>query len=181
MGGYVAMLQQASDRPYAGLAILGTTNLWVNPLRLPPEFIDSAATAEGRSLLTEQIVAGMNDLYIEADRTPMAHWFNLDDVPPAVVAFDTKTTSTVVPRLCAAAGGVPGITKEEAGRIDVPVLLAYGEVDVSPAPRQEVAVFSSSPDVTVTVLARSGHCHNLASTRAVLWRRIASWCASVID
>jgi pimeloyl-ACP methyl ester carboxylesterase len=179
MGGYVGILQQASARSYAAQAILGTTNLWVEPLGLPSELVDAASTPAGRAAVMGEILAGMPERYLEPDRSPMLHWFHLDDVPPAVVEFDTATTATVVPRRCAAAASVPGVTRDEAALIDVPVFLAYGEIDVSPAPREEAAVFAASRDVTVYVLAHSAHCHNMASTRALIWDRMAAWCDAV--
>jgi pimeloyl-ACP methyl ester carboxylesterase len=179
MGGYVAMLQQAEHRTYSALAILGTTNQYVAPLGLPPEMIEAAATAEGRAAMVEQMRSAIPELYIDGDRTPLISWFHLSDVPAAVIERDTETTLTVVPRGCGAAGSVPGITADAAALVEVPVFLAYGEVDVSPAPHAEPAAFARSNDVTLYVLAGSGHCHNMAGTRHVLWDRLARWCAEI--
>jgi hypothetical protein len=46
-------------------------------------------------------------------------------------------------------------------------------------PRLEPAAYASSPDITIFVLPRSGHMHNFASTRHVLWRRIDAWVRGV--
>jgi pimeloyl-ACP methyl ester carboxylesterase len=175
MGGYLAMAQQATAASYVGLAILGTTNQAVAQLDLPPELVDAAATPEGRAALVEQMAAGMPEPYVTGDRAPLRSWFHLDDVPDEVIAADDAATLTVVPRRCAAASTVPGITADAAGMIDVPVLLAYGEVDVSPEPHAEPAFFSASPDVTLFLLPGSGHCHNLATTRHRLWSRLFAW------
>ena len=179
MGGYVAMFQQARHQSYAAVAILGTTSQHVAPLGLPDELIAAAATPEGRAALVEQTAAAIPDRYVEGPRTPMLSWFHLDDVPAAVVETDTSTTLTVVPRRCAAASSIPGIAVGAATEIAVPVFLAYGDVDVSPAPHAEPAFFSASHDVTLYVLEGSGHCHNMASTRRLLWDRLASWAETV--
>ena len=179
MGGYVAMLQQAAHRSYDALAILGTTNQHVAPLALPAEVIAGAATREGRTAIAEQIAAGIPDAYIDNSRGALLSWFHLDDVPRAVVDADLASTQTVVPRRCAANASVPGITAEAAGSIDVPVFLAYGDVDVSPAPHLEPGYFPQSPDVSLYVLAGSGHCHNMSNTRNVLWDRLLDWCDTV--
>ncbi len=179
MGGYVAMLQQAAHRSYAALAVLGTTNQALSPLLLPAELVEAAATADGRAAVLEQMLAAFPDRYVESSREPMRSWFHLGDVPDEVVAADDATTLTVVPRRCGAEATVPGVTADAAARIDVPVHLAYGELDVSPAPHAEPAFFPASGDVTLFVLAGSGHCHNMASTRGVLWDRLARWCAEV--
>ncbi len=52
-------------------------------------------------------------------------------------------------------------------------------VDVSPDPAPRPACYRSCPDITTLVLADSGHCHNMASTRYRLWRRLLDWTASV--
>ncbi len=175
MGGYVAMLAQQIDRTYLALAILGTTNQWVEPLGLPQELIDTAATRAGRDALVEQLARAMPEPYVEADRTPLLGWFHLADVPPEVIAQDIRTTSTVVPSRCAAQSSVPGIIRTEAAEITVPIFLGYGEVDVSPDPRREVEAFAGSDDITLYLLAGSGHCHNMASSRHRLWDRLAGW------
>ena len=179
MGGYVAMLQQAAHRSYGALAILGTTNQHVAPLGLPAEMIAAAATPEGRVAIAEQIAAGIPDAYIDNSRGALLSWFHLDDVPRAVVDADLATTQTVVPRRCAASASVPGITAEAAGGIDVPVFLAYGDIDVSPAPHLEPSYFTQSRDVSLYVLAGSGHCHNMANTRTLLWDRLLDWCDTI--
>jgi len=180
MGGYVAMLQQAASTSYVGLAVLGTTNQAVAALHLPEEVVRSAGTQEGRAALVDQVAAGIPDPYVAGDRSAMRSWFHLGDVPDDLVTADEATTLTVVPRRCAAATTVPGITVEAAATIAVPVLLAYGEVDVSPDPHAEPAFFPRSPDVTLYLLARSGHCHNLAGSRHRLWDRLLWWCETAV-
>ncbi|MEO8698200.1 MAG: alpha/beta hydrolase [Acidimicrobiales bacterium] len=180
MGGYVAMLQQAAAQSYAALAILGTTNQYVAPLALPEEVITAAATPEGRAALSAQIAAGITDPYISDARPALLSWFHLDDVPRAVIDADNATTETVVPRGCAATSSVPGITADAASTVAVPVLLAYGDVDVSPAPHLEPSFFTNSRDVSLYLLAGSAHCHNMANTRTRLWDRVLAWCETVL-
>lgn len=178
MGGYLAMRQQARHRSYSALAILGTTNHAVAPLSLPEEMIAAASTADGRRALVEAIAGSMPDPYLEPDRADMLSWFHLDDVPPAVRRADL-TTLTVIPRRVAAEGTVPGTCADDAATVDVPVLLAYGEVDVSADPRAEAACFPASDDLTVVVLRGSAHCHNTAGTRHRLWDRVLSWAGAL--
>jgi pimeloyl-ACP methyl ester carboxylesterase len=181
MGGYVAMVQQASHRSYDAVAILGTTNIHVAPLDLPEALREAAAGgAVVRRELVGQMLASFPERFVEPDRTPLIHWFHLADVDPEVLAADLATTATVVPRLAAAESTVPGITADAAAAIDVPVFLAYGEVDVSPAPHAEPAAFAASHDVTLLVLAGAGHCHHMAPVRTVLWDRLIGWWQSVL-
>jgi pimeloyl-ACP methyl ester carboxylesterase len=111
----------------------------------------------------------------EADRTPLLPWFHLADAPSGVIAEDVRTTSSVVPSRCAAQSSVPGMVRDEAGAIGVPIFLGYGEVDVSPDPRREVEAFAASHEITLYLLKGSAHCHNMASTRHLLWDRLAAW------
>jgi hypothetical protein len=59
------------------------------------------------------------------------------------------------------------------------VLIGYGAVDVSPDPRAEAPLYRNSPDITTVILAASAHCHNMASSRHRLWRRLLTWTATV--
>jgi pimeloyl-ACP methyl ester carboxylesterase len=179
MGGYVAMVQQATHGSYAALAVLGTTNGAVGPLDLPEELVTAAGSREGRTALIDQVAGAMPDLYIEGDRSALQPWFHLDDVPQDVVERDLASTLTVVPRRAAAASSVPYVTAAEAAEIAVPVFLAYGEVDVSINPHAEPGAFRNSRDVTLFVLPGSGHCHNMAGSRQLLWDRLARWCETV--
>jgi len=74
---------------------------------------------------------------------------------------------------------IPGVVADHAARIDVPVLIGYGAADVSPNPRAEAALYCRSPDITTVVLPDSAHCHNMASSRRRLWRRVLDWAAAV--
>jgi hypothetical protein len=84
----------------------------------------------------------------------------------------------VVPRVFGTAM-IPGVVAEHAARIEVPVFIGYGVVDVSPDPRAEAGLYCRSPDITTVVLADSAHCHNMASSRHRLWRRLLGWAASM--
>lgn len=178
MGGYLAMRMQARHRLGAALAILGTTNHAVAPLALPAEMVEVASTPEGRRSLVDAVAGSMPAAYLEPDRTDMMSWFHLDDVPDAVRRADASAAG-VVPRRVAAESTVPGICAADAAVVVVPVLLVYGEVDVSPEPRTEPSFFSSCDDVTLHVLRASAHCHNMAGTRRLLWNRLLHWAAGV--
>ncbi len=179
LGGYLAITQQALYSSYAGLAVLGCTNQHVAPLNLDPAFIVRAATPQGRAELARQILAALPDPYFEGPREHLQSWFHLADVPADIVAADSVTAKSVVPRIFGTAM-IPGVVAEHAARIDVPVLLGYGGVDVSPEPRAEAGLYCRSPDITTVVLADSAHCHNMASSRDRLWRRLLTWAGTVV-
>jgi alpha-beta hydrolase superfamily lysophospholipase len=178
LGGYLAITQQSLFSSYAGLAILGCTNQHVAPLNLDPAFVARAATAQGRAALAEEILSALPEPYFEGPREHLQSWFHLADVPADVVEADSVTAKSVVPRVFGTAM-IPGIVAEHAARIEVPVLIGYGVVDVSPDPRAESGLYCNSPDITTVVLADSAHCHNMASSRHRLWRRLLDWAATV--
>ena len=178
LGGYLAITQQSLFSSYAGLATLGCTNQHVAPLNLDPAFIARSATAQGRDELAKQILSSLPEPYFEGPCEYLQSWFHLADVPADVVAADCVTAKSVVPRVFGTAM-IPGIVAEHAARIDVPVLIGYGVVDVSPNPRAEARLYRRSPDITTVVLADSAHCHNMASSRHRLWRRALGWAATV--
>ncbi|RAU99663.1 alpha/beta hydrolase [Mycobacterium colombiense] len=178
LGGYLAITQQALFPGYAGLAVLGCTNQHVAPLNLDAAFIARCATPQGRAEAATEILSALGRPYFEGPREYLQSWFHLPDVPADVVAADASAAKSVVPRVFGTAM-VPGVVAEHAARIDVPVLVGYGVVDVSPDPRAEAGLYRSSPDITTLVVAGSAHCHNMASSRHRLWRRLLAWAATV--
>jgi len=178
LGGYLAITQQALFSSYTALAILGCTNQHVAPLNLDPAFIDRSATPVGRAALAHEILSALRQPYFEGPREYLQSWFHLADVPADVIAADSVTAKSVVPRVFGTAM-IPGIVAEHAARIEVPVLVGYGVVDVSPEPRAEARLYCRSPDVTTVIVEGSAHCHNMASSRHRLWRRLLAWAATV--
>ena len=176
LGGYLAITQQALHSSYTGLAVLGCTNQHVAPLNLDPAFIARAATPEGRAALAAEMLGALPQPYFEGPREHMSSWFHLADVPADVAEADSATS--VVPRVFGTAM-IPGVVAEHAAQIDVPVLIGYGAVDVSPEPRAEARLYRNSPDITTLVLAGSAHCHNMASSRQQLWQRLLTWAETV--
>jgi pimeloyl-ACP methyl ester carboxylesterase len=176
LGGYLAITQQALFSSYAGLALFGCTNQHVAPLNLDAAFIARAATPQGRTELAREILSVLREPYSHGPREHMQSWFHLDDVPVDVANADAAVS--VVPRVFGTAM-IPGVVAEQAARIDVPVLIGYGSVDVSPDPRAEAGLYGSCPDITTVILAGSAHCHNMSSSRHRLWRRLLAWAATV--
>jgi hypothetical protein len=65
--------------------------------------------------------------------------------------------------------------------VDVPAFLAFSAaVDVSPNPYAEPANYTGSPEVTLYLVPKSGHCHNFGSHRSHLWDRIARCVPTVV-
>ena len=74
---------------------------------------------------------------------------------------------------------IPGSVAAEMAAVDVPVFLGLGEHDIAGDPHGIPAFFASCTDLTLFVLAGTGHNHNVAPLRAVLWDRLAAWAQQV--
>jgi alpha-beta hydrolase superfamily lysophospholipase len=164
LGGYLAQVQQADFGGYDAVAILGATCQAMRG-------VDDAGRGERELLPTDE--AG----YFLMPRRQNHQAFYHPDVPPDVIAADDQSLSALPSGMMGV--GVPGRTTEHAGRITVPVFLAFGSVDLSPNPYREPEFYRSSSDVTLYLLPDAGHCHNSASTRHLLWRRLCDWCAAL--
>ncbi|MGZ5394780.1 MAG: alpha/beta hydrolase, partial [Mycobacterium sp.] len=105
---------------------------------------------------------------LEADT---AGGYPLRDNAPA---FGSKSIPS-----CVVAMLSPGYISTEAAELTVPVFIGVGERDVAPEPHREPSAYSASSDITLVICDRMAHMHNFATTRAVLWDRLAHWCAAL--
>jgi pimeloyl-ACP methyl ester carboxylesterase len=70
---------------------------------------------------------------------------------------------------------IPGSIGPEVAAIDVPIFLGLGEHDIAGEPRGIPAFFTGSNDISLFVLAGTGHNHNVSPAREQLWDRLATW------
>jgi hypothetical protein len=178
-GGFVLTIAQALDPVFDGVAMLG----WSGIQTLPPWPDDVDITA----VMSGEAGDGLDH--------PMRPWFHHRSEPDDLVLMDMTRPAGAVgaaqPWGAAYAPGgpnasgrnplEPGVVGAEAAAIEVPVMVACGEIDVVGDPRAEPTAYRASPDVTVTVFPRMAHMHNFAPTRTALWRRLRSWGAAVAD
>ncbi len=173
MGACLTSMVQAEDRPYDAVALLGYGVDIANVPHADPGADDARWPA-----FCALAGARPDDVYATMPRALLHDLFHAPDVPPAVVEADDAAQS-VVPLRAAFEVTTPGFLRAFAARVDVPVFLGLGELDVAPDPWAEPACYRASRDITVFVLPGSHHCHNMASRRTELWDRIGAWVASV--
>jgi pimeloyl-ACP methyl ester carboxylesterase len=172
MGAMLALFQQSLHGSFDAVAPLGYGT--VGPI------IDFGSEDGVKVPSLEAIMgparAGAFDEPFMADRAmpAMRHHFYWDDVPTEVIAADDLTT-THLPGVTGPLSIVPFIASDHAGRVRCPVFIGLGERDSTGSHHDEASAYRSSGDVTLFVLSRSGHCHNTASGRRVLWDRPAGW------
>ncbi len=70
---------------------------------------------------------------------------------------------------------IPGSVDAEMAAVDVPVFLALGEHDIAGDPHAIPACFTGCRDFTLFVLPGTGHNHNVAPGRELLWDRFVVW------
>ncbi len=161
LGGCVTLVQEATHKTYGAIGILGF------PCQRNPDVYDYdchcwIAHAEQPS----------SNGYAIPSRSAFRPFFHYPDVPEDVLAIDDATITVVPDGVHSLA--FPGGAAAYAAEIDVPVFLGWGEIDASPA-HGEPAFYKRSHDVTLFLLPGSGHCHNSASTRHLLWDRLSGW------
>jgi hypothetical protein len=62
-----------------------------------------------------------------------------------------------------------------AATIDIPVFVAFGEVDYGGSPFEEPARYARARDLTVYIQPGSAHWHNQSTPRRELWTALANW------
>jgi alpha-beta hydrolase superfamily lysophospholipase len=175
MGGCIAAVVQAEAKSYSGLVVLG-----FGLKTIAQELVGltlEASRAVRRESLRRITSHGFDDdaRFADIARDQRRQLFYNDDVPEAVVAADTAT-NVPLPLPVGYEVSIPALIEPFIARVDVPVFLGYGEYrDISSHPRAEPVLYSNSPDITVMMLPGSGHCHNFAANRDVLWERISLW------
>jgi len=184
MGGGVTIIMQGRHRTYDAIAPLGYSAVHTSlPQRRPEmrEAIKSVFAKFSRATPPRDLSVPHSSEQIPDFQYP----FHCEDVPDDILQADLaggyplRQTpppwgSATVPR-CVVAMMSPGYVAAEAAALDVPVLLGYGERDVSEAPHREPAMFTQARDITVYVAPRMAHMHNFASTRELLWNRTLDW------
>lgn len=161
LGGHILALAQANHEPFAGVAFFGSSFTQTR-LRLLPGRTQPPRNAPASTIF--------ESLRTDADRHGTG-FFGQEEA--AVIAFDQAGVpwrTRWIPRDSGRAM-LPSAFAREAASIRCPVLLGYGQLDVTADPAGEVATFRSSADISLYVAPRMGHSHNLAPTRQLQWRR----------
>lgn len=166
MGGFQTITQQAAHATYDRVAIIGYTAIGVH------------LTVDGVQVPAERPIDPSLGDYWLLDHAGIAESFHWDDVPRDVLEVD-EALAVEVPTLLSNQSITMGIVSSDAARIAVPVYICLGERDVSPRPYDEPSCYRSSPDITLHILPRSGHCQSFASTRMEMVDRMDGWIRSI--
>jgi pimeloyl-ACP methyl ester carboxylesterase len=181
LGACLTAVAQARYRCYDAVALLGFTHgqkeravTAVGAAEHEP--VDDETSRRETAIEQARAFFGpaWDDVYGAVPREPHHAWLHDPDVPTAVIAADDAEAAPW-PRQPYVEALLAGHSARFAAELDCNVFLGFGDHDVPPAPHADVAYYPSSPDVTLSVLRNSAHCHNFASTRTELWDRIGVW------
>jgi pimeloyl-ACP methyl ester carboxylesterase len=176
MGAMITFIAQARHGTYRAVVNLGGGGAGlVENLRDPQwaSWSPEVLRAELVTLARQQF----DDTPPDRDRSRPGP-FHADDVPqPVRHAFRAQLTNLLP--ASALASIIPFFSDRERGELDLPLFLGFGEHDLAQNPHDGVRTYRSASDITLVVLAGSGHCHNQAGNRHQLWDRMIRWARSV--
>jgi Alpha/beta hydrolase family len=171
MGAMITIVQQAKHGTYGAVVNLGAAGTGLPEYLGDPSWNTAEAGADRPSLVDRARIQ------FSTPPTGPAPHFHADDVPPSVRAAFRGQQTNLLPS-CALASMIPSFTDRERSAITVPLFLGFGEHDLSSDPRDGVGRYPSASDITLFVLAGSGHCTNQAGNRRRLWERLVGWARS---
>jgi pimeloyl-ACP methyl ester carboxylesterase len=173
MGAMLAMIQQAHHGTYNAVVNLGSCGDGL-PEHLRDPSLATAELAAVRASLVDLARVQFGAPPTAGGRTAL---FHSSDVPAAVRHAFARQTTNLIPA-CALASMIPAFSDPERAALTVPIFLGFGEHEMRPGTHGTVRRYVSSPDITLVILAGSGHCHNQAGNRRQLWERMLAWARS---
>lgn len=177
MGGHLTAIQQARRRTHTAIALLGTGCEGV-PRLLSAEELDYTDDQDRLRADLPELTRRRWGTALPAMAQANADALVAPSTAPAVRAA-LQTAMAPILGLAALSAMVPGSCRDELRRIDVPLLLGFGDADLMEDPYVVPPGLTASADVTRFVLSDSYHNHNVAPGRAVLWDRLWRWAVSV--
>ena len=155
MGGCLLTVQQARNRTFDAVAILGWSG-HQTVLPVPPGALPLQVPGVGRGADPSTYPPRTNTA---ADLRYAYHW---EDVPESIAVPDTEWAvgngSGTMPAWRSSTGPEvsrtmlsPGVVAEEAAAIAAPIFLGVAERDVCPNPRGEPSAYRSARDITLFI------------------------------
>jgi pimeloyl-ACP methyl ester carboxylesterase len=177
MGSLLTVYQQARHRSYTGLVLLGfgtrglPSHLEERELRYagdPDGLIDAL---EG---LARQRFSDPLPVMPRGSSTLLVGHAMPEPVRDALVAARAPQLA-----MAGLSSMIPGSSRHALQKLDVPVLVAVGDGDITGPTEAIREDIPTSVNLSLYVLEGSGHNHNVAPTRKQLWDQILLWIDSV--
>jgi pimeloyl-ACP methyl ester carboxylesterase len=172
-GAKLTVCQQARHRSHVALVLLGFGGAGLRDRLTPaelaladdPEAIDARLAELTRERFGEPLPMprrGSSTFLVGAPMPPPVH--------EGLLAARSQMLAMV-----GLSSMIPGSIRPFSDVVDVPVFVGVGDRDIAGSPHAIPALFPSSDDVSLFVLADAGHNHNVAPGRIALWDRVAAW------
>lgn len=171
-GGLLLARQQARHRGFHAVALLGVSGGGLPDVttpdemayahdegRLAPALVDLAKARFGEPLPV--MARGSSERLVGHEMDSHVHEALVRTRAPLLALVGTMSL-------------IPGSSASAFEAIDVPVFLGVGDADIAGPPHRIPRQFPRSRDVTLVVV-RSGHNHNVAPGRHLLWDRLSQW------
>jgi pimeloyl-ACP methyl ester carboxylesterase len=176
-GALLVACQQGHSRTYDAVALLGFSNCGLPSVLTAEEAAVADRPEELAARLPELVRARFGE---PLPRRPNAgSSLGMPGNPPDRVQMAIDRAGSPLLGLVGMTALIPGSIRPELDTIDVPTLAAVGEYDIAgdiaALPRQLPACH----DLTLLTLAGTGHNHNWADSRLVLWDRLVRWVGSL--
>lgn len=182
MGAMLTILQQHAARSHDAIVLLGFSTRGL-PEYLPPALKATTDPLAPRPQLVELARKMFGQPYPvihgregggNRGNGNNAELFGSRKADPKGVAALKAATDCVLP-VPALMSMIPGNVAPEAATLAVPVFLGIGERDMVGPPHVVPSAFTASRDITLYLLAETGHSHFLFAARTALFDRIAAW------
>lgn len=178
MGAMLTVLQQAQARQHRGIAVLGFSTRGL-PEYLTPEARELAQDPAAARREAPRLARAMfRDDYPKIGRSSDGSqlYAGLHAEPAGIQAI--KPAREVLLPVPAYQSMLPGNVAAEAARIDVPVFVGLGELDMAGPPLEAPKAFTASPAVELLLLPQTGHSHFIFAARTQLFDALARWAGS---
>ena len=177
MGGLLTVWMQARHRSYRAIATLGFAGFG-----LVDHLSDEERTYADDPERVARDIASLVERRFGAPRsggngrggTGTSPFLLAVEVPDHAKAAIGASGAALL-NLCGLTSMIPGASRLALEAVDVPVFLGVGELDITGDAHRIPAQFPASRDVTLFVCPGSGHNHNVAPSRAVMWDRLLVW------
>lgn len=183
MGAMLTATVQARHRPYEALALLGFAQIrdYAHTALAAHLTPDERAVLGDPAELDKQLVTLAQRRFgrpLPRPTTARSPFLlgGMEVTEEGLAAID-RSASNLLP-VCGL-GAMLKCAAPHLSIVDVPVFVAFGEHDITGDARDTANALPRCPDFTVFELAGSGHNHNIAPNRAVLWRRLARWARDI--
>lgn len=179
MGAMLTIIQQAGFGQHAGIAVLGFSTRGL-PEYLSPEARDLAKDPVAARREVARLARAMfREPYPNIGRSSDGSQLYAGLHAEAAGIQAIKAARERLLPVPAYLSMLPGNVAPEAARIDVPVFVGLGELDMAGPPLDAPKAFTGSPRVEFHLLPQAGHSHFLFASRAGLFDALAQWAQSI--